>query len=159
MNAQMPTAEMISVIRSQSMGVLAVVSEGNPHCGLMAYVPDETAARLYFATLRNTAKYRAVLEHPTISFLIDTRDQEPAEHSRILSLTLSGLCRPVADAVRCKTILTRLQAAHGHLSEMLAQPDVAVLEFEIYSLQLQKGPLEQVRVQMKEPSRPLQQEP
>jgi len=159
MNAQMPTGEMISVIRSQSMGVLAVVSKGNPHCGLMAYVTDETAGRLYFATLQNTAKYRAVLEHPTISFLIDTREQKPAERSRILSLTLSGLCRPVADAVRCKTILTRLQAEHGHLSEMLAQPDVAVLEFEIHSLQLQKGPLEQVRVQLKEPLRPLQQEP
>jgi len=140
------------------MGVLAVVSEGNPHCGLMAYVADETATRLYFATLRNTAKYRAVLKHPTISFLIDTRDRKPAERSRILSLTLSGLCRPVADAFRCKTILNELQTAHGHLTDMLIQPDVAVLEFEIHSLQLQKGPLEQVRVQLKESLRPLQKE-
>lgn len=154
MNDQMPTAEMISVIRSQSMGVLAVVSEGNPHCGLMAYVTDETVGRLYFATLPHTAKYRAVLEHPTISFLIDTRDQKPEERSRILSLTLSGLCKPVADERCRRTILNQLQAEHGHLGDMLVQSDVAVLEFEIHSLQLQKGPLEQVRVQLKEPLRP-----
>ncbi len=150
MEDQMPTAEMISVIRNQSMGVLAVVVEGNPHCGLMAYVCDDATDRLYFATLRNTTKYRAVLEHPRISFLIDTRNVHPLERSRIQALTLSGLCRPITDANRCRTILDRLKAVHGHLWDMLAQPDVTALEFEIDSFQLQKGPLEQIRVHLKE---------
>ncbi len=158
MKAQIPTAEMISIIRSQSMGVLAVVSEGNPHCGLMAYVTHEAADRLYFATLRNTAKFRAVLDYPRISFLIDTRTQQPMERSRIQSLTLSGLCRPIADSDECKSILDRLKAAHPHLAELLAQPDIAVLEFEIHSLQLQKGPLDQVRVQLKDSVHLSQQE-
>lgn len=158
MKDQMPTAEMIFMIRNQSMGVLAVVVSGNPHCGLMAYVCDDGADRLYFATLRNTTKYRAILEHPRISFLIDTRNVPPVDPSRIQALTLSGLCRPITDAIRCRTILDRLKAVHGHLSDMLAQPDVTVLEFEIHSLQLQKGPLEQIRVHLKEPLQRSQEE-
>ncbi|WP_028325291.1 pyridoxamine 5'-phosphate oxidase family protein [Desulfatirhabdium butyrativorans] len=136
---------MKSLIRSQSMGVLAVLSEGRPHCALMAYVCDESAERLFFVTLKNTAKYRAILRHETVGFLIDTRCEGLGDRSRIQALTLSGVCRPIMDAGLARAIRGRILENHPHLTDLIADPEAAVLEYSIHCLQLQDGPLRQFK--------------
>lgn len=141
----MSIENMKSLIRSQSMGVLAVVSEGRPHCALMAYVCDATAEHLFFVTLKDTAKYQAIRENESVSFLIDTRCEGLGDRSRIQALTLSGVCRPVEDADRAASILARISSTHPHLADLIAHPDVAVMAFSIRLLQLQNGPMQQYK--------------
>lgn len=141
----MSIENMKSLIRSQSMGVLAVVSNGSPHCALMAYVCDESAERLFFVTLKHTAKYQAILEHETVGFLIDTRSEGLGDRSRIQALTLSGVCRPLMDAALAEVIRGRILEAHPHLADLIAHPEAAVLAYSIHYLQLQDGPLRQFK--------------
>lgn len=141
----MSIENMKSLIRSQSMGVLAVVSDGSPHCALMAYVCDATAERLFFVTLKNTAKYQAILKHETVGFLIDTRGDGLGDRSRIQALTLSGVCRPIMDAGLAGAIRGRILESHPHLADLIAHPEAAVLEYRIQYLQLQNGPLRQFK--------------
>lgn len=141
----MSIENMKSLIRSQSMGVLAVVSEGRPHCALMAYVCDEKAERLFFVTLKNTAKYQAILNNEVVSFLIDTRSEGLEKRSRIQALTLSGVCRPMMDAGLAGEIRGRILESHPHLADLIAHPEAVVLEFSIHYLQLQDGALRQFK--------------
>lgn len=141
----MSVENMKSLIRSQSMGVLAVVSDGKPHCALMAYVCDEAAERLFFVTLKNTAKYQAILKNEVVGFLIDTRSEGRRDRSRIQALTLSGACRPIMDIDLAGMIRDRILERHPHLADLIAQPEAAVLEYSIRCLQLQDGPLRQTK--------------
>ena len=70
----MTLERMKAMVRDHDICVLATVAEGEPHCSLMAYVPDESCREIYMVTHRKTKKYRNLRANPAISLLIDTRE-------------------------------------------------------------------------------------
>ena len=59
--------KMKAMVRDHDTCVLATAAEGEPHCSLMAYLPDQSCRKVYMVTHRGTKKYRNLCRNPTIS--------------------------------------------------------------------------------------------
>lgn len=134
--------QMKVILKTHSMGVLATSIGNIPHCSLMAYITNADGDRLFFVTLKQTRKYRAICDNSSVSFLVDTRMSHQDRHE-IQALTVSGKCTLVADLNDASPLLAEMAEQHPHLIEIVHHPDVAILECRIESMQLLNGPVEQ----------------
>ena len=79
------------LVKDEKFCVLATISNSNPYCSLMAYISEEDCKKIYMATLRNTVKYRNLIENPMVSLLIDTRTKAFEDHiNEMKALTIIG---------------------------------------------------------------------
>jgi nitroimidazol reductase NimA-like FMN-containing flavoprotein (pyridoxamine 5'-phosphate oxidase superfamily) len=134
---------MQTLLQENSMGVLATSSRNIPHCSLMAYITADHGDRLIFATRKETRKYLSIQENPYVSFLVDTRLSHPEDRSAVQALTVSGMCHAIADPQEHSRFLALIAEKHPHLSGIVNDPETAVLEMRISSLQLMDGPVNQ----------------
>jgi len=70
--------EMKALAKQKDICVLATVSDGNPHCSLMAYATDDDCREIYMITQKGTKKYKNLIKNPSVSLLIDTREEQAA---------------------------------------------------------------------------------
>src|SRR4030042_2141601 len=83
--------KMKAIVKGNDLCVLATVSEGRPHCSLMSYISDEKGLEIFLISHKQTRKYLNLMENPTVSLLIDTREkQEGQTRTNIKSLTIGG---------------------------------------------------------------------
>lgn len=131
---------MKDLARKKDLCVLATTSGGAPHCSLMAYVTDEDCSEIYMATQRNTQKYQNVMENPSVSLLIDTREdhQGPQRHEA-KAMTVAGTCVPIHDEATKTLVKAHLLRRHPHLEGFLNDPDAALLCVRIASFLLLDG--------------------
>ena len=130
--------KMKRMVGERDTCVLATVSEGTPHCSLMAYVSDADCREIYMVTHRETKKYQNLVNNPLVSLLIDTREG-PSEDSETVALTVDGLCRPIKDEAKRTSVTAMLLDRHPHLRVFLDQPNAALLSVEITSFLLLDG--------------------
>jgi len=130
---------MRSLLKEGDMCVLATCSENRPHCSLMGYVTDEAGETVYMVTLKDSQKYRNVLDNPQVSLLVDTRLEIPVVGRKgVKALTVNGSCHPM-DAQAGRPILQRLAARHPHLQAITGSPNAAVLEVRVEGFLLLDG--------------------
>ncbi|CAO0820407.1 heme iron utilization protein [Desulfarculales bacterium] len=140
--------KMKELITSQDVCALATVSpEGQPHCSLMFYVTDDHGRHIYLLTRGGTKKYRNVSANPSVSILIDSREQrvstEPA-----LALTITGICETLPEGGLHDTVLNKLLTRHPHLQGVSVDPQVKVLAVRSVTMQLLQGPMSVCYAQM-----------
>jgi general stress protein 26 len=122
------------------MCVLATVADGVPHCSLMAYVTDEDCREIYMVTSKKTKKYKNIIENPSVSLLIDTREEHPGTHRReAKALTVSGVSSVIGDKKRSMRIREKLLETHPHLQDFFDDPDASILSVKIKSFLLLDG--------------------
>jgi nitroimidazol reductase NimA-like FMN-containing flavoprotein (pyridoxamine 5'-phosphate oxidase superfamily) len=138
--------EMKALLRQRTMCVLATVSEGRPHCSLMAYAADADGSEVYLSTLRSTRKFRNIAANPAVSLLVDTREEVPRGTAR--ALTIEGTCRTLPPGPEREHARDRLRAAHPHLERLLNDPEVEILAVRISSFLLLKGLTEAYRAEL-----------
>jgi len=120
--------------------VLATVSQAKPHCSLMAYACDDGCSEIYMATLKETKKYRSLLENPFVSLLIDTREEHPDPRRReAVAMTVSGFFERTEDGAKRARMKAKLLERHPHLREILDHPDAELLCIRINSFLLLDG--------------------
>jgi nitroimidazol reductase NimA-like FMN-containing flavoprotein (pyridoxamine 5'-phosphate oxidase superfamily) len=129
--------EMKSLLQARTMCVLATVADGRPHCSLMAYAVGGGGTEVYLSTLRATRKFRNVAENPSVSLLVDTREELPRGRAR--ALTVEGECRPIAAGPERDSARARLAALHPHLRVLLDDPECEILCVRVTSFLLLKG--------------------
>ena len=135
--------EMRRLVRRKDTCVLATVSQGKPHCSLMAYSCDDGCTEIYMATLRETKKYRNLKENPFVSLLIDTREDRPGTEGReTRAMTVSGIFERIEDVAKRSLVRDKLRARHPHLSQILDHPDADLLCIRITSFLLLNGLVE-----------------
>ena len=130
-------AEMKALAREKNICVLATVGNRKPHCSLMAYVTDESCAEIYMVTHKNTNKYKNLMENPSVSLLIDTREISP--HSKAKALTVQGVCAAIEGEKNRQKVQAILLEAHPHLSEFIQHPEAEILCVRIQSFLLLDG--------------------
>jgi nitroimidazol reductase NimA-like FMN-containing flavoprotein (pyridoxamine 5'-phosphate oxidase superfamily) len=132
--------KMKALMKQKDICVLATVSDGKPHCSLMAYVTDDECREIYMVTDRLTKKYSNLMKNPAASLLIDTRD-EHAGPTRLKgrALTVTGVFQEVKDQTKKDVIRNKLLDTHPHLRAFASQPDVEVISIKIESLLLLEG--------------------
>ena len=130
-------AAMKALAREKNICVMATVSDRKPHCSLMAYVTDENCTEMYMVTHKNTNKYRNLMENPSVSLLIDTREISPRTKAK--ALTVEGVCAIIGSEEKRKAVQAKLLAVHPHLSEFINHSQAEILCVKIRSFLLLRG--------------------
>lgn len=126
------------IILSGSMAVLATSADSQPHCSLMSYLAREDARTIFMLTLKNSRKFKNILNNPRVSLLIDTRNMPGVEPSAIKALTIEAVCLPVEDK-RGQKLKKALIERNPQLEPLGRQEDSVVLEIQPGSFLLLDG--------------------
>ena len=132
--------KMRSLLRENSMCVLATSLDNKPHCSLMAYVTDENALTVYMVTLKKSKKHSNILLNPFVSLLVDTRASGASGAQNVVALTVTGSATPLEHEEERKAIIERILERHPHLNELTCHRDVEVLSVAVESFLLLDGP-------------------
>src|SRR4030043_1342296 len=132
--------KMKDMVKGNDLCVLATVSEGKPHCSLMSYISDEEGHEIYLISNKQTKKYDNLMENPTVSLLIDTREEEMG-HRRVYikALTVSGEFQPIKNPGKRELIHKQFLNRHPHLADFLNDPGAEIFSIKIKSFQLLDG--------------------
>ena len=130
---------MKKLAKEKDICVLATVSGEKPHCSLMAYTANEDCSEIYMVTHRDTKKFKNLLANPSVSLLIDTREDHKGSHRPdAKAMTVSGAFERLNDQKQASA-RARLLSRHPHLKEFLANPDAEVICIKIRSFLLLDG--------------------
>lgn len=131
---------MKKLAKEKDICVLATVSGEKPHCSLMAYTTDDECSEIYMATHRATRKFKNLMENPSVSLLIDTREEHKGSHRpEAKAMTVSGTLENLEDNQKKAWARARLLGRHPHLKEFLDHPDAEVICIKIRSFLLLDG--------------------
>ncbi|MBN1471063.1 MAG: pyridoxamine 5'-phosphate oxidase family protein [Syntrophaceae bacterium] len=122
------------IISENKVCVMATVADGAPHCSLMSYATDNECREIYMATLKDTKKYRNLTANPSVSLLIDTRDADPKDKTR--ALTVTGVFQAVENDKKIAAIREALIKKHPDLKDFFNNPDAQIVVIRATSLQL-----------------------
>jgi len=132
--------KMKDILKANDLCVLATVSEGRPHCSLMSYISDEDGHEIFFISHKQTKKYANLMENPTVSLLIDTREEEKGQRRiYIKALTVSGEFQTINDSVKKGLIREKFLKRHPHLIDFLNDPGAEIFSIKAKSFQLLEG--------------------
>jgi nitroimidazol reductase NimA-like FMN-containing flavoprotein (pyridoxamine 5'-phosphate oxidase superfamily) len=132
--------KMKDIVKVNDLCVLATVSEGRPHCSLMSYISDEDGHEIFLISHKKTKKYANLMENPTVSLLIDTREEEKGQRRiHIKALTVSGEFQTINDSVKKSLIREKFLKKHPHLIDFLNDPDAEIFSIKTKSFQLLDG--------------------
>jgi len=131
---------MKALAKQKDICVLATVSGGNPHCSLMAYATDEDCREIYMVTGKGTKKYKNLIENPSVSLLIDTREEQAVSRPlQAKALTIAGLFQEIDDQGKKRLARARLLERHPHLAGFIDQTDTELLCIKATSFLLLNG--------------------
>jgi len=131
---------MKKLAKEKDICVLATVSGATPHCSLMAYTTDDACTEIYMATYRSSKKFRNLTENPSVSLLIDSREEHKgARRPEAKALTVSGTLERLEDDQKKAWTRARLLGRHPHLKEFMDHPDAEVICIKIRSFLLLDG--------------------
>lgn len=132
-------AKMKRMLKEKDICVLATVSGSQPHCSLMAYAADDDGRQIYMVTLRDTKKFKNLIQNPAVSLLIDTREDDAGpQRSRAKALTVNGVFQRV-EREKQAPIRTRILERHPHLQELFWKGEAEIFAVRIESYQLLEG--------------------
>jgi len=132
--------KMKDIVKANDLCVLATVSEGKPHCSLMFYISDEEEYEIYLISHKQTKKYANLMENPTVSLLIDTREEGIGQRRvYIKALTVRGEFQTIKDPDKKDIIRVKFLERHPHLADFLNDPGAEIFSIKIKSFQLLDG--------------------
>lgn len=131
---------MKALVKEKDICVLATVSSDTPHCSLMAYVTDEECREIYMVTHRQSRKYENLMKNPSVSLLIDTREEHLGpRRPEAKALTVSGTFEKMDDEDKKSHIRSKLLDRHPHVKEFMDHPDSEILCIRVTSFLLLDG--------------------
>jgi nitroimidazol reductase NimA-like FMN-containing flavoprotein (pyridoxamine 5'-phosphate oxidase superfamily) len=126
-----------ALAKEKSMCVLATVDGQKPYCSLMAYVADETCKEIYMVTHRKTQKYQNLLENPSVSLLIDTRETTP--RAKAQALTIEGAFQRIEDHNKRRRVKKTMLTIHPGLKDFIDHPDAEIICIKVNAFLLLNG--------------------
>ncbi len=131
---------MKALLKEKDICALATSSKNGPHCSLMVYATDDTCSEIYMVTRRDTSKYRNLQENPSVSVLIDTREEHRgSRRSEAKAMTVEGVFEKIADSREEADARSRLLKRHPQLDTFFRHPEAEVLRIRIGSFLLLDG--------------------
>lgn len=131
---------MKKLAKERDICVLATASGGIPHCSLMAYATDEECREIYMATYRKSQKYKNLMENPSVSLLVDTREENTGAHRpEAKAMTIAGTYHRIEDRQKVAMVREQLLKRHPHLEPFLKGPDGEIICVRISSFLLLNG--------------------
>jgi nitroimidazol reductase NimA-like FMN-containing flavoprotein (pyridoxamine 5'-phosphate oxidase superfamily) len=131
---------MKKLAKEKDICVLATASGGTPYCSLMAYATDEECGEIYMVTYRNSQKYKNLMENPSVSLLVDTREEHTGSHRpEAKAMTIAGTYQRIEDPQKEAMVREKLLKKHPHLKPFIDGPDGQIICIRISSFLLLNG--------------------
>lgn len=131
---------MKNLAKEKDVCVLATASGEKPHCSLMAYTTNDECSEIYMATYRSSRKFKNLTENPSVSLLIDTREEHKGSQlSEARAMTVSGVFERLKDDKEKAMVRQRLLKRHPHLKIFLDDSDSEIIRIKIHSFLLLQG--------------------
>lgn len=120
-----------NLLLTQRFATLASDGENYPYTSLVAFIYDADEEKLYFGTLKDTAKYENIKKNSHVSLLIDNEKNSSADIYNTQALTLLGKAKEVYGEKRneLKDAFFRRQAC---LRQFLDEENCAIVEVHIH---------------------------
>ena len=117
------------LLTSQGLGVLATYSGKHPYATLVGFAVSEDHKSIFFATLRDTRKYRHIQGNSAVSLLIDNRSNRPDDFRDAEVLTVIGEAREVNGIEREQCLQLYLDK-QPFLREFVSDPNCALMRID-----------------------------
>jgi nitroimidazol reductase NimA-like FMN-containing flavoprotein (pyridoxamine 5'-phosphate oxidase superfamily) len=135
--------KMKSFAKKKTTCVLATAVDNNPHCSLMTYVTDDDCREIYMVTSRKTKKFHNLSENPSVSLMIDTREEDyGSQNPKLRALTIAGVCKQLADENKKSEIRYDMASKHPAIRDLIKNPNSEIICIKIVSFLLLNGPTE-----------------
>lgn len=133
------------MLKDNNLCVLCTAGGGLPYCSLMTYVMSDDLKTVYMVTVRESRKYRNLLENSSVSLLVDNRQRInfPSDES-VASVTFGGVHRQL-DPLEIQEVRAQLSLRHTELKEILNHPDAVIFGVALKSFLLLSGPVDSVQ--------------
>lgn len=103
--------------RLERHAVLATSDGDAPYASLIAFAPAPDEKSIFFATPRETAKYRNILKNPAVSVLIDTRTNKSSDYMHAEAVTVVGKAKVIRGGKIRAEALGALSKRHPRLRD------------------------------------------
>ncbi len=118
------------VAASELFGVLATEKNGAPYTTLVAFILQDDLKKLFFATPRDTKKFKHLTVNERISFLIHNSTNTPEDIGSAVGITITGRASEYSKEVSQEAIATYVKK-HPHMKEFLLSPNTAFISVAI----------------------------
>ena len=125
-------SELIRLLNSQPLAVLATQCHGQPYASLVAFSSSDDLKSLYFATTRSTRKYANLLADPRVALLVDNRSNKASDFRWAMAATATGRVGEVDSGERANALANYL-AKHPQLRDFVHSPSCALCEIQVHT--------------------------
>lgn len=119
-----------ALLQAKLFGVLATQGPEYPYCSLVGFAASEDARNLYFATIRETRKYRNLCDMPRVSLLIDDQTNQAEDLAGARALTVLGTAHEVGAESRQEALALYLKR-HPLLEAFVSEPNCALVRIHV----------------------------
>ena len=127
MNNEEKIKKIIELVSEQSFFVLCTQGRGQPYGSLIAYAFKNDLKNFFFATSKNTRKYKLLSNFPKAAVVIDSRCKNQNEFMKIDVLTATGKAVQILKNEKdFETGIGLLKNRHPYLGKFL-ESDYTVL--------------------------------
>jgi nitroimidazol reductase NimA-like FMN-containing flavoprotein (pyridoxamine 5'-phosphate oxidase superfamily) len=131
MSAMTKSEELLRrIVITQRFAVLATQQSDRPYTNLVAFAASDDLSQIWFATGRNTQKYRNIQENEKVAILIDSRHNKPSDLVEALAITALGSASEVTRD-KIENQLKNYLDKHTTLSPFLSRPETALIRVKI----------------------------
>jgi nitroimidazol reductase NimA-like FMN-containing flavoprotein (pyridoxamine 5'-phosphate oxidase superfamily) len=118
------------MLESQAAGVLATEAERHPYANLIAFSYSSDLKQIFFATPRDTTKYRNLAKNPNVSLIIDNRSNSTRDFHRTAAITALGKARELSGKDKAKRMDEHAARLPG-LGEFVRSPSITMFQIEV----------------------------
>ena len=135
------------LLTTQNFGVLCTQSQGQPYGSLMCFETTDDLALIWFATSRNTRKFKNMDSDNRVAFLVENTGNKPSDVFEAVVVTGRGRVGEL-EGVEKSAALERYLAKNPQLTEFVASPSCAFLQLAVEVYQVVRRFQEAVEVQV-----------
>jgi len=122
--------DLLSLLNSQPLAVLATQNQGQPYASLVAFATSDDLKSLYFATTRSTRKYANLSSDSRVAMLVDNRSNQASDFRWAMAATATGTAKEI-DPLKRTNALDLYLARHPHLRDFVQAPTCAFCEVRV----------------------------
>ncbi len=122
--------ELLSLLTSQKLAVLASYGDNQPYCSLMAFAVSDDLHYLIVATKRHTRKFANMQQHPRISLLVDNRRNQADDFQQAVAVTVLATAAEATPAER-EQFLNLYLFKHPYMRSFCQAPDCVLLKLTV----------------------------
>ena len=134
------------LFNEQKLAVLSSNMQNQPYPSLIAFTCTEDLKNFIIVTLRNSNKYRNIMNNPQVSLLVDNRENQPSDFSNAIAVSVFGKAEEIQNDLNLFRNLYLKK--HPYLEDFVKLPDCTLLKINVekYSVVSQFQKVQELKV-------------